>query len=230
MVPRGDLPRRLREGVFRTSARQFLVSLVVLMVAMPFTAHLPMREEINSLLLCVVLVSGVLAVGGRRRMLVVTGGLAVPAVGLRLLHVVSPGLLPDWIGLVFALLLVGTVAAQLFRFILVAPQVDSEVLAAGMANYLLLGVAWSFAYMLAAAVAPGSLAFGTGMVTGEANRNLDILYFSFITLSTVGYGDITPVTGPARMLAVTEAIAGTFYVAILISRLVAMHTSRRMGP
>ena len=50
-------------------------------------------------------------------------------------------------------------------------------------------------------------------------------YFSFMTLCTVGYGDITPVSRPARMLAVTEAVVGLFYVAVLISRLVAVYST-----
>jgi len=51
-------------------------------------------------------------------------------------------------------------------------------------------------------------------------------YFSFITLSTVGYGDIVPVSKAARMLAMTEAMTGTLYMAVFISRLVALYTSQ----
>ena len=55
------------------------------------------------------------------------------------------------------------------------------------------------------------------------------LYFSFITLSTVGYGDIAPVSKAARMLAPMESVVGLFYVAVLISRLVAIYSTPRSG-
>ncbi|MEO8429729.1 MAG: potassium channel family protein [Verrucomicrobiota bacterium] len=72
------------------------------------------------------------------------------------------------------------------------------------------------------------LAFMAGPVSSHTMKGFTGLYFSFITLSTVGYGDIVPISGMARMLAMMEAMAGTFYVAILISRLVAVYSSR--GP
>jgi hypothetical protein len=68
-----------------------------------------------------------------------------------------------------------------------------------------------------------NLPAGAGPATTMAGFNA--FYFSFMTLCTVGYGDITPVSKGARMLAVMEAIAGLFYVAVLISRLVAIYSS-----
>jgi hypothetical protein len=51
-------------------------------------------------------------------------------------------------------------------------------------------------------------------------HGFDALYFSLITLTTVGYGYIAPVSGPARMLAMMEAVTGTMYMAVLVARLV----------
>ena len=59
-------------------------------------------------------------------------------------------------------------------------------------------------------------------------NNFNALYFSFTTLSTVGYGDIIPVSGVARMLAMVEAVFGMFYVTLLIARLVSLYCSK--GP
>ena len=114
---------------------------------------------------------------------------------------------------------------HLLRFVLRAPRVNSEVLLAGIAAYLMLGLCWTFAYLLAARMVPGSFAFTAGPSTGQSMVGFNSLYFSFITLSTVGYGDIVPVSPAARMLAMTEAMTGTIYVAVLISRLVALYTS-----
>ena len=57
-------------------------------------------------------------------------------------------------------------------------------------------------------------------------RGITSFYFSFVTLSTVGYGDITPVADVARMLAAAEAVIGTLFVAVLISRLVSMYSTQ----
>ena len=85
-----------------------------------------------------------------------------------------------------------------------------------MCVYLLLGVVWQDFYVLLDIVVPGS--FNSSLLTEK-----DFLYFSFITLSTLGYGDITPVIGPARALAYTEALIGQLYLTILVARLVGLY-------
>jgi hypothetical protein len=60
-------------------------------------------------------------------------------------------------------------------------------------------------------------------------RPEDLLYFSFVTLTTTGYGDIAPVTAHARSLAILEQLAGTFYIAILIARLTGLYQGGERG-
>jgi hypothetical protein len=121
---------------------------------------------------------------------------------------------------------------QFLFFILRAPRVNSEVLCAGVAGYLLLGIIWMFAYILVARLNPtdathlGAFSYNIGPPATHFLNSFDAFYFSFITLSTVGYGDITPVSHIARTLAMTEAMTGTIYMAVLISRLVALYTSQ----
>ena len=112
--------------------------------------------------------------------------------------------------LVIALVLL----AQVFR----AGPVTSYRLQGAIAVYLLFGVGWAHAYLLTGLLHPGS--FNTP--PGDIPSVLDWAYFSFITLTTVGYGDITPVRPIARMLAMGEALTGQLYLAVLIARLVAM--------
>ncbi len=98
-----------------------------------------------------------------------------------------------------------------------------EVLCAGVAGFLMLGLLWTPVYLLVARLDPG--AFTTP--AGSPLNGFNAFYFSFITLCTVGYGDIMPVSKIARMLAVTEAITGLFYMAVLISRLVSVYSSAK---
>jgi voltage-gated potassium channel len=125
------------------------------------------------------------------------------------------------------LLFIGFVVVQLLRFIVYAPRVDSEVLYAAIAGYLLSAFAWSLAYALLDRLDPNSFVFTLGLKSGQSMNGFTGLYFSFITLSTVGYGDIIPVSKVARMLAMVEAIFGMFYVSLLIARLVALYSSKR---
>jgi hypothetical protein len=104
--------------------------------------------------------------------------------------------------------------AQVFR----AGPVNSYRLQGAIAVYLLFGIGWAHAYHLTGLLHPGS--FNTPQ--GEIPSVLDWAYFSFITLTTVGYGDITPVRPIARTLAMGEALTGQLYLAVLIARLVAM--------
>lgn len=124
-------------------------------------------------------------------------------------------------GLVFILFVV----VHLLRFILRAPQVNTEVLCAGIATYLMLGLLWAFAYILVARVVPGAFAFTVGNASEHVFQGFNGVYFSFVTLTTVGYGDIVPVAPAARMLAMMESMVGTIYMAVLISRLVALHSA-----
>jgi hypothetical protein len=125
--------------------------------------------------------------------------------------------------LIAGLALIAFVVANLLRFVLRAPSVNTEVLSASISAYLMLGLLWTVAYWLVAQVTPNAFAFNTG--TKETMAGFNAFYFSFITLSTVGYGDITPVSKVARMLAAMEAMTGLLYVAVLIARLVALYSS-----
>jgi hypothetical protein len=222
-------------GNFRFSAAQFLVALVLLLIITPFVDDLKNGDAIDGLLVTLVLVSGVLAVGKRRRTLVVALVLMIPAVTGKWVAQFRPDLVPPEAYLVFALLFVGFVLLQFLQFILRAPRVNSEVLCAGVAGYLLLGIIWMFAYILVARLQPidplhplniPAFSYNVGPPATHFLHSFDALYFSFITLSTVGYGDITPMSNAARTLAMTEAITGTLYMAVLISRLVALYTSQ----
>jgi hypothetical protein len=89
----------------------------------------------------------------------------------------------------------------------------------------MLGLLWTFAYRLSAGTGPGAFIF-TPAAAAHSLGNFEAMYFSFVTLSTVGYGDITPLSNGARMLAMTEAMTGTLFVAVFIARLVALYTSQ----
>jgi hypothetical protein len=92
----------------------------------------------------------------------------------------------------------------------------------GIAGYLLIGYAWTFAYQLLVQQVPGAIQFEPGVADTLSRQPNHLIYFSFITLTTVGYGDVRPIHPAVRSLAVAEALVGQLYIAILISSLVGM--------
>ena len=221
-----DASRRI--GLHRYSVAGFLIALVVVFIGIPFVEQFDKDKHIDAILMTLVLVSGVLAVGGRRRTLILGVILVLPAlIGKWINQYLPEQASVEFFyvaGVVFLIFLIW----EFLHFILRAPRVNSEVICAGLSIYLLLGLMWMFAYLLVARAVPDAFAYTAGPAAGQSLHLLNAFYFSFITLSTVGYGDITPVSHVARMLAAMEAITGTLYVAVLISRLVALYSSEKL--
>ena len=208
----------------RFTTVQLLVALGLLFFAFPFVEEVKGGNLIVSILFSLVLLSAVLAVAERKRVLIIAIILAIPAIGGRWINHLRPDLIPPFVFLAAGLILVGFVVANLLLFVLRAPSVNVEVLCASIAAYLMLGLMWTMAYWLVDQLTPGG-AFSFNPNTGKQSMNgFNAFYFSFITLSTVGYGDITPVSRIARWLAALEAMTGLLYVAVLIARLVSLYS------
>jgi hypothetical protein len=113
-------------------------------------------------------------------------------------------------------------AASALRFALGAQVVDRERLYAGLSAYLLAGIFFGVFYWVLERTWPGSLAVpGEG---AQSNFSLTVaIYYSFVTLTTLGYGDIVPRSDVVRGLAIMEAVAGQLYLAVMIARLVSLY-------
>jgi voltage-gated potassium channel Kch len=104
-----------------------------------------------------------------------------------------------------------------------AKQVSGDAVFGAVCGYLLLGIIWSLLYHAAETAAPGSFRMPSSGTDVAARATADsglLSYFSFVTLATVGYGDVTPATPLAQMLAWTEAVTGQLYLAILVAGIV----------
>lgn len=122
-----------------------------------------------------------------------------------------------------ALVFFGVVAYELLVDILSKEsKVDSNLIAGAIAVYLLIGVCFSFVYELTFTLNPESFK-GVG---GSASVHTTFTYFSFVTMTTLGYGDITPLTKIGGTFATLQAIIGQLYLTVLVARLVGMHISQ----
>src|SRR2546429_3467599 len=215
--------RRLK--FHRFSTVQLLIALALFFIWAPFVEEIEGGELIVSGLFSLVLVAGVLAVADRKYVLVIALVLAIPAIAGRWINHFRPDLVPSPVFLVAGLILIAFVVGNLLRFVLRAPSVNTEVLCPSISAYLMLGLMWTIAYWLVDQLTPGG-AFSFNTHTGTRSMNgFTGFYFRFITLSTVGYGDITPGSRLAPWLAAMEAMTGLLYVAVLIARLVALYSS-----
>jgi voltage-gated potassium channel len=165
-----------------------------------------------------------LAQGRRRRIL--GWALASAAAAERLAIIFVHNRTLDLAGTTCWLLFILFVTLSQLRSVLKQKEVTGETICMAISVYLLLGVTWGFLYAVMFQMHPES--FG-GVASGHPNEFIHIFpilgYFSLTTLSTIGFGDITPLTLQARYAAVAEGITGQFYMAILVARLVGLQMS-----
>ena len=112
------------------------------------------------------------------------------------------------------------------RNVFVMHQVDLNSLVGAFCVYLLIGMIWALLYRLLHLY--GLSSFSGNISEQEQAIFPDLVYFSFVTLCSLGYGDISPVGGLARTLAYLEAVVGQFYLAVMVASLVGVYSNRRL--
>ena len=122
------------------------------------------------------------------------------------------------------ILIVSITIVELFREILKTKIIDSHIISSAISIYVLVGIFWYLLFMFLLLIDPDSFYirnFNPEMVS------IDMIYFSFTTLTTLGYGDITPVSYTAKMWSITEAMMGVMFLAVMISRVVSLFGSKK---
>ena len=180
-------------------------------------------------LLAQVLIGAVLSVPTRRRgSMLAIWVLVVAAIGGQALCSVVDNLALRVVAQGLGLLCVGYVIVIVLGFLLRARRADAETIYAAICVFLLMGILWATLYALIGRLEPGAFSTSTGDAPGMGSGvgSLTSLYFSFVTLTTLGYGDVTPVTAAARMTAALEALTGQVYLVVLVARLVGLNVAQ----
>ena len=141
--------------------------------------------------------------------------------------------IPTWGSILVAastIAFLGFVLSLVMRDVLHGRRHVGEKVTGAIVAYLLIGLMWSFAFGLVELARPGSCDIPGDMIAAvesdPGQRPTSIfVYYSYITLTTLGYGDITPVGHAARTLSWLEAVIGQLFVAVTIARLVGIHAS-----
>ena len=213
--------RDLRSMYLRRRYGILFYTLLLTLVAAPLFSAFDVLAIVIDVLLAVSLVAAVMpvvAVRSRRVVLValLAVGLARPGAAWFEHPALSAIALGVWT-------LVGLFAASAaLRFAMGAKEVDSEHLYAALGAYLLAGVFFGVLYWVLEQTWPGTF-------TGAEVSRVGAIYFSFVTLATLGYGDIVPRTDVARGLAIIEGVGGQLFLAVLVARLVSLYSRGAPG-
>jgi voltage-gated potassium channel Kch len=198
-------------------------SLLLTLVVAPLRKALGFPASFLELFLAINLLAAVVPIRDRkaRRVLLLCLGVAfVGRGGTAWLGLATLGPMSLALWTIVALL----AAVSALRFVLGARMVDREHLYAGLSAYLLVGVFFGVFYWVLEQTWSGSFATPGEGAQGNFSRAAAI-YYSFVTLTTLGYGDIVPRSEVARGLAIMEAVGGQLYLAVMIARLVSLYVS-----
>jgi hypothetical protein len=201
--------------------------LLVLFVAAPLETLGVVSQMLVGVVMTFLFVAGVIAMSGRGVLTLLVAVLAVGSLVARWLSLMFPNrTLVIW-DLVLAMLALVMLTAFVLKHVFREGPITGDRIRGSIVAYLLIGILWCLAYQLVYFLVPGAFNFPDHDSEPPASLSHRLVYFSFVTLTTVGYGDITPVYPIARTLAAAEALIGQLYPAILIGRLVSLQISSR---
>jgi hypothetical protein len=204
-------------------------SLVLLLFLISFAVENKTFGVLSQILYTLVAVSGVYVASTDRKHVIISVCLALPWLVSAWLDYFVSYTPANWhiiLEASFGTLFLGYTIILVVQHLTSAQKVTGDLLFGGGSVYLMLGMLWAFLYAILDKVDPAAFVAPEEMVA----YNFDtILYYSFTTLTTLGYGDILPVSPFARTLAVLEAITGVLYTAILVARLMGIYLAGFLG-
>lgn len=206
------------------SLRVLLLVLVARIFVLPTLADRP-QTVVGEVLFVLLLLAGLGTVARHRWALRSTAAAALLALVLEWTGLAARGGLPGIVALAASVLCVGTFTLLVLGTALRPGRITPRRIEGAVAAYLLIGVICGLGYELIELVTPGSLTLAEGL--GRTALKREIGYFSFVTLTTLGYGDVTPLSPAARGLAAFEAVVGQLYPSILLGWMVASLPARR---
>ncbi|MEE9159511.1 MAG: potassium channel family protein [Gammaproteobacteria bacterium] len=206
-----------------------LAALLLFLLIHPLFEHLVFARILLQILDSAVLVTAIYAVSQNRKLLIFGILLLLPAmIGSWSLYVIEiPAL--ELMARSFSALFFAFAATVMMLNVFSEEEVTVDTISGAICVYLMMGLTWAFIYSVIEFLAPGSFTINKVPLSLGGDRYYEIplfLYYSFVTLTTLGYGDITPLTPPARAFSYVEAIIGQIFVAVLIARLVGLHIAR----
>ena len=214
-----------------------LVAQVAMLIWSSFAHRLLIGPAVTEVLMTAVLIVVFLVVFTRRRERNLALAVVVAAIAVKWSRYVFPpqegsNLQPAVFHVLVAVFLAFAVYVILSNIFAERNVTGDEVIGT-VCGYFIAAALWSHVYAVVELAAPGSFAFTPALAKQAASwdgRVAIFNYFSLVTLTTMGYGDVTPLRGPATALATVEVVFGQFYIAIVVAQLVGLRLAQAMTP
>lgn len=211
------------EFFFKHRIILLLVAILSLIIGSPFLSGIFRYGIIPDIFLTIIFIFAIYAISQSKKSSYVALCLAAPMfISIWSSHYLNNiGLLA--VGQSLGILFTGFVISLLAKFVFQQEEVTKEVIYAAVVVYLLMAIMWSLAYSILEYFHPNSFSFPESY----PNETYRFIYFSFVTITTLGYGDVAPLTQKASSLVILEAITGQIYLVVIVAWLVGMYVSRR---
>jgi hypothetical protein len=210
-----------------------LLTIMLLLVTQPMFSGHEYAQNFATVAMSLVLLAALYAFRSARFYFAIALVLFVPALGSRLalLFTSSPAI--EALGAITSCLFLAVTVIALVTRLFIVKSVTLDTISAGICAYLLMGVAFAYAFAVVELQNPASF---SATLFQKPSSNIaplmaslhNFIYYSFVCLTTTGFGDIAPISGGARTLSVMESVFGQLYVAILIARLVSLEVAQSM--
>ena len=198
-----------------------IFAIVLMMLISPYIRHMGKGGHFfTTLIAAMIPLTSFYALTADRRRAMIILFIAIPFVILDSINMFITHRYVMIAGLGFAVILYGYIIVLLVKNLLSYRVITIGLIYCAIATYLLIGVMWAGIYGVLEGISPGSIA--------GISRTSDLMYFSFVTLTTVGFGDISPQTLISKRLAVFEAAMGGIYMAVIIALIVGRYTSAQV--
>lgn len=211
-----------------------LIALICNILFAPLIADLDLGPSTGSISIEIaftfLLIILVFVVGHNKNLILLYTTIAFSALIFSWINILNPSLFLSILSHLFSFTALTLAITLVIKESLLSEEVTMDTIAGSLCAYLLLGFAFASIYALIDIVAPSSFISsipGKEGLIDLASSDLDRIYFSFVTLLTVGYGDIVPASPPAKLTTIIEGFIGQVYLVVLIARLVGMHVSQK---
>jgi len=211
----------------RSNFVYLLIALLIMLIVIPLADDLSLTRAplVRGLVFSCLLIIGVWSLRGGGRYFTVGIAFVIAGVVLNVLAINMPAQVLQHASI---LALIGFMLVAItftMKQVAIGSDINTNRIVGAICVYLLLGVIWAMAYTIIEMVSPGAFA-GFAPMAG-LGWDSEWLYFSFVTMTTLGYGDILPVSATARGFAYMQAIVGQFYIAVLVAGLVGAYVSNK---
>ncbi|MEN6373944.1 MAG: potassium channel family protein [Smithella sp.] len=213
--------KKIINAILNTRFSYLFLTIILLFLFRPFIEGVTTVTLVTNIFLWFMVISCVWAIHEKKRHQWFAIAMSAVAILADLLDFLFQNAVTSWVSKIAIVFFLGYAVVTILFYLIRQEEVTADMMMAGASEYILIGILWACFYVLIETVYPGSFNFA-----GAKTDRSGFLYFSFVTLTTTGYGDVLPVSVQARSLAMLEMITGQLFIAMTVARLVSLYTVR----